>query len=137
MDVLNAMIIRDACRYLLMQHLTAVDREPTDVEAFVGVFADEFIWKRPGTPHMRTPADGRAYIERVQAKRRGKNPHGFLQRHGLTTVCIDSIDEQTAKGVSYALIYTDPQYSGTQPAPMTPPESVVEYRDLFKKTLKG
>jgi ketosteroid isomerase-like protein len=137
MDELQAMLIRDACRHLLMKYSTALDAR--DMDAFFGIFADDVRWERPGAEPLRTLAEVRAYFARLFEQRRAENPpHGYFKRHCFTTVCVEPIDAASAKSLAYALVYSDTKYAGSLPLPMPArPELLVEYRHRFAKTVQG
>jgi ketosteroid isomerase-like protein len=135
MDDLQAMLIRDACRQLLMRYATTLDRR--DMDGFVGVFADELEWKREGEPDLKSHADIREFFRKLYASRDIDRSPGYIKRHNFTTVCIEPVDEHTATGVSYAIVHTDMAFSGRYPAPMALPELVVEYHHVFRKTAQG
>src|SRR5262249_26289319 len=116
-DDLQAAVIRDACRHLLMRYATAVDRR--DMDTLVTAFADEFVWKREGATPLRSHADIRAYFGGLYASR-----GTYIKRHNLTTVCIEPVDEENARGIAYAVVFTDYKFNGSYPAPMSLAELV-------------
>lgn len=134
MDELKTMLIRDACRQLLMRYARAVDTQ--DIDLFLTVYAEECEWKRQGKPPMRNHADIREFFKQIWAKY-DATPHGVPKRHNFTTVCIEPVDEETATGTAYAIVYTAFNFAGAHPAPMPVPEFVMEYHHVFKKTAKG
>jgi ketosteroid isomerase-like protein len=130
MDELQTLLIRDACRQLLMRYATTLDAR--DMDGFVDVFAEDLVWKRAGLEDLRSRADIRGFFREIYAKR-----NAYIKRHNFTTVCIEPVDEHTATGISYAVVFTDYNFSGNYPSPMLPPELMMEYHHVFKKTPQG
>lgn len=128
-------VIEAACRRLLMRYATAVDRK--DYDLYLTVFDAGAVWRRPGQPPLVGVEEIRRYFDVIEAKRRTpEHPDGHVQRHLFTTVHIDIIDADTARGISYALVYRD-ETPPEGPSTMREPELLVEYDHLFRRTEKG
>lgn len=61
----------------------------------------------------------------------------MFTRHVITNMLVDVVDESSATGVAYAVVFRDRDHGGDGPAPMRAPEAVVEYRDEFRRTAEG
>jgi ketosteroid isomerase-like protein len=129
------MLIESSCRRLLMRYATSVDRK--DYDTYMSVFAPEAIWRRPGQPPLTGAVQIRKFFDLLDAQRRtAERPTGHLHRHLFTTVHIDVLDANTARGIAYALVFREENPQGG-PASMRPPEMLVQYDDLFRKTADG
>jgi ketosteroid isomerase-like protein len=135
MDELQTLLIRDACRHLLMQYATLLDAR--EMDAFVELFDDDLVWNRDDAAPLRSRTELRAHFAELFDKRRAANPRGHSKRHNFTTVCIEPIDAASAKSLAYALVYSDAKYAGELPMPMGDAELLVEYRHAFRKTARG
>ncbi len=131
LDEARTAAVRAACTDVVMRYAISVDHEAWD--DLFGLLSDECVWTRPGGRPMVGPAEARAFFEQTQAQRRATNPHGTLQRHLVTSLCIDVVDERTAEATWYALLFQDHRYDGRLPRPMTEPALVAEYRTSFRR----
>ena len=121
--------IEGACRQLMMRYAAAMDLQ--DWELFLTVFADEFVWTRPGTRPMTTPAQVRAFFENMWRIRREAHPH-YIDVHLITTCSIEVESADRARGYTWCMMYTATEREAGRPAPMPAhPEMIVLYRDVF------
>lgn len=101
-----------------------------DVERFVGLFAPDGVWLRPGSQAMK----GRAAIRATMESR----PAGRVMRHvsGGADAELDSTDSGRATVHSQATIYAG-AHEGELPAVLDGPDKVIEYRDELIRTPEG
>lgn len=90
--------------------------------AFAELFAPDGEWIRPGM-HMH----GREEIFRFMDAR----PAEALTRHVVGSICIDVIDADHARGMSYTTVYRERKFQGRLPVPLAQPEMVVDYHDDY------
>lgn len=115
--------IEQICTGLLSRYAVAVG--DWDFDAFVGVFAEDGIWQRPGSPEMKGHVAIRAFMEK-------NRPPDTICRHVNGTAQIDVVDDDNARGISYTTVYNYENHKGGI-APMGGPDYVVEYRDRFRR----
>ena len=118
--------IQHDCTMLMHRYTVNADHHP---EQFTEVFCDDVVWVRPGM-EMHGREEMQAFID-------ANTGPGSLTRHMITTVDIRVVDENSATGTSYALVFRDDEFGGTLPVPMNTIELVVEYRDEFALTDAG
>ena len=134
-DELAAHLVRSACTDVVMRYATYVDAQAWD-ELFA-LLTDDCVWTRPASDPMVGPAQARAFFEQTRARREAANPHGALQRHNVTSVRVDPIDDANAEATWYAIVFQDDRWDGHLPAPMPMPFLMVEYRTAFRRTERG
>jgi len=119
----NAMLqIEAACIRTLNRYAIAVGER--DHATFASLFTEDGIWQRP----QQKPMNGRAEIKAFMD---GQGPT-TLVRHVNGSVRIDVVDDGEARSISYTTVYNAENFSGGV-APMTGPDYVVEYRDIFRR----
>jgi uncharacterized protein (TIGR02246 family) len=124
---LDLVAIEHACMKLMVGYCVHADHG--DADAFANVFAEDGAWVQGSGQEVRGRDALRAYIK-------GRPPRVFT-RHVITNMLVDVISDQAATGVAYAVVFRDRDYGGDGPAPMPAPETVVEYRDEFRRTPEG
>lgn len=136
MDEREELRIEAACHRLLMRYATSVDRK--DYDRYLAVFAPDIIWRRPDQPPLVGVDEIRKYFETIERKRRSlEHPEGHTQRHLFTTVDIEVLNADSARGISYALVYRDETPPDGGPSTMREPELLVEYDHVFRRTDAG
>ena len=123
------MLIEHACMKLQRQYGVFADRG--DVEGFTNLFAPDGSVAVPEAPPFVGHDAIRASIEALTAM-------GVTMRHVLTNNVVDVVDETTATGVSYLVVYNstaEADESGQRP--VAPPATVGEYADTFRRTAEG
>ncbi|MGC5340718.1 hypothetical protein ACPXBC_29515, partial [Escherichia coli] len=76
---------------------------------------------------MHGHAQMREFLNSELERMKRDNPHGHLTRHLYTTVYIEAIDHQSARGKASAFVYRDERFDGRLPAPMSAPEVIAAY----------
>ncbi len=122
MDRLDRIEIELACHRIINRYAVAAGEQ--DLDTFVGLFAEDGVWTRPGMV-MTGRAQMRAFMEQPEL------PKVF--RHVNGTAVIDVIDIDHAKGISYTGVYNAPAGHKDGPIPMHGPDYIVEYRDQYKR----
>jgi hypothetical protein len=126
---LERMLIEHACMKLQRQYGVFADHG--DVEGFTNLFAPDGSVAVPEAP----PFVGH---EAIRASIKALGDQEVTMRHVLTNNVVDAIDDESAEGVSYLVVYnsTAPvDARGTRP--VEPPATVGEYRDRFRRTPQG
>lgn len=127
--------IESACRSLMHRYCGAMDLH--DVDGMLQAFAEDAKWVRPRMRPMRGHDDMRAFFESFRGARFTKNPR-YLDLHLITTCFIEAESAVRARGATWAMMYSDPEYDGQGPAVMPDrPEMIVLYRDVFEKRPDG
>ena len=117
--------IEQDCLKLIATYAIAADSH--DAERFVGIFAEDGQWIRP-----KASIAGHAALRAFMLQR----PRSVLSRHVSTNALVDVTGPDTARGISYAIVYKHEGHEGGE-APLDGPESIVEYRDEFIRTPDG
>jgi uncharacterized protein (TIGR02246 family) len=117
--------IEQDCLKLIAIYAMAADHH--DAEAFVGIFTEDGEWIRP-----KVSLKGHAALRDFMAKR----PRDVLSRHIATNAVVTVTGPDAARGLSYATVYRHDGHAGGE-APLTGPESIVEYHDDFVRTAAG
>jgi hypothetical protein len=120
----EALAIEHACAKLYHRLGIAAD---SGLEGFIDCFSSDVVWTRP-TMVLRGHDEVRGFLAEERAR-----TAGHLTRHLYTTIVIDVVDRDNARGRAYAVIYRAEEFDGTMPAPMAQPEHVVDYRTEFRK----
>ena len=129
MTEVERMLAEHACQKLQAQYGVFADRG--DVEGFTQLFAEDGSVAVPEAPAFVGQDAIRASIQALKDQ-------GVTMRHVLTNNVVDVIDDTTAEGVSYLVVFnsTGPvDARGTRP--VEPPATVGEYRDTFRRTAEG
>jgi hypothetical protein len=116
--------IEQACAKLYHRMGLAAD---TNLLDFLELFTTDIVWTRPSMT-MHGHDEVRAFLA---AETERTAPH--LTRHLYTTIVIDVIDADNAKGRAYATIYRNENAGDGRPAPMQLPELVVDYHTSFAR----
>ncbi|MEM6627779.1 MAG: nuclear transport factor 2 family protein [Pseudomonadota bacterium] len=127
MDENSRQLIQNACIELSTKFAFHVDHG--DAEAVAALFAQDGVFSREGA--LLEGAEGVLNA----LKRR---PPTRVTRHVCTNILVDVVDENTATGNTYFLLYEgeDPDQSGAA-LPLTTPVTVGEYQDQFVRTEQG
>jgi hypothetical protein len=114
--------IEQACARLVTAFHVHVDAFEHD--AVIELFAPDAVWIHPMAGPLRGHAAFKAYLYSKSTK-----PTAM---HVTTNILIEVIDENNAKGRAYYSFYYDGE--GRNPAPLTGPMAVGQYRDEFVRT---
>lgn len=117
--------IEQDCLKLIAAYAIAADQH--DTERFVGIFTEDAQWIRP-----KATVIGHDALRAFMLQR----PRSVLSRHVSTNALVDVTGPDTARGISYATVYRQDDHPGGE-APLTGPESIVEYHDEFVRTPAG
>jgi len=117
--------IEQACARLVTAFHVHIDAFEHD--EVLNLFADDATWIHP----MAGPLHGRAAFKGYLDSKSRKP----TAQHITTNILIDVIDENRAKGRCYYTFYYDGE--GRDPAPLTGPMAVGQYRDEFVRTPAG
>ena len=123
------MAIEHACMKLQRQYGVFADRG--DIEGFTHLFAPDGSVAVPEAPPFVGHDAIRASITALTAQ-------GVTMRHVLTNNLVDVVDDSTATGVSYLVVYNStaaPDANGQRP--VAPPATVGEFADAFCRTADG
>ena len=115
--------IEQICLGILNPYAVAVG--DWDFDTFVGLFTEDAVWQRPGSPEMKGHAPIRAFMVK-------NRPADTICRHVNGTAQIDVLDDDNATGISYTTVYNYENHKGGI-APMKGPDYIVEYRDKFRR----
>jgi ketosteroid isomerase-like protein len=119
--------IRRRCERLAVEFAHAVDHR--DIDAVPAVFTDNAVFERKGERLV-----GRAAIMAAQRTR----PTGVVTRHLCTTIKVDVVDADHARGVVYFLLFRhDGDEPPVGPVPMPTPATLGEYHDDYVRTAQG
>lgn len=125
MNERDRLAIEQACARLATAFHVHIDAFEHD--AVMGLFAPDAVWVHPMAGTLRGHADFRAYLDSKSTK-----PTAM---HVTTNILIEVVDENRAKGRVYYTFYYDGE--GRDPAPLTGPMAVGQYRDEYVRTADG
>ena len=129
MTDLERMLIEHACMKLQRQYGVFADRG--DIEGFTQLFAPDGSVAVPEAPPFVGHDAIRGSIEALTAL-------GVTMRHVLTNTIVDVVDETSATGVSYLVVYNSTaEADDSGQRPVAPPATVGEYADTFRRTDDG
>lgn len=112
-----------ACMLLIGRYAHAADGRDND--AFVSLFAPDGEWVRLDGTHRMC---GRGEIRKFLEEHRGPG----RSRHVSGSIDIQVVSPDRAKGLSYTIVYRDPNWKGSGLANFERlPDAVVEYHDDF------
>lgn len=120
MDDVSRMLAEHACQRLVHSYANFIDAY--DYDRFMGLWAEDAEWVIYGKPSR-----GHAAIRATLAAR----PDKSVVRHLMSNVVVDLTGPDRAEGRCYAVAYRADGWLGTQPAPLTLPRFLVDYRDRF------
>lgn len=128
MDDVTRMLIEYQCAKLSDLYCKYLDHR--DPEAFANLYTEDAVYKPAIQP---VPIVGRdnilSWFHNYPAAR-------FL-RHLATNKLVDVIDENTAKGTSYAVTFREPNPKEGEISSRSSPRAVVEYVDTYRRTEDG
>lgn len=128
MDDLARLVIENECQKLATLYCTHLDH--LNPEAFANLFAEDALYKPAVEPE---PIAGRAAIlEWIY-----RYPKARLGRHLSTNQIVEVIDENNAKGSSYAVVFREPNPQPDVLSDRVTPRSMVEYTDTYRRTPEG
>ena len=113
-----------ACENLVLDY--AYYRDRPDADGVAALFTEDATFTLSGDVWK-----GREAIR----KRIAAGVGGPVFRHMMSTIRIERVDASTAKGVSYATVYSAP--AGELPRPVKDFAALGEYHDVFKKAADG
>ncbi|MDB5392844.1 MAG: hypothetical protein JWM91_350 [Rhodospirillales bacterium] len=116
--------IEQACARLVTAFHVHIDAFEHD--AVLALFAEDATWIHPMAGKLQGHNEFKAYLDSKSTQ-----PTAM---HITTNILIDVIDENHAKGRAYYSFYYDGE--GRNPAPITGPMAVGQYRDEFVRTGK-
>jgi hypothetical protein len=122
MDRLDALEMQVACTDVVNRYAQAVNDH--DVEAFVGMFAPDGVWARPGMV-MQGREEIRAFISRMFVP-------GRPVRHVNGGAVIDPLGPSEARVRSITCVFDTDQFVNGQ-ALMKSPAYLAEYDDRIRK----
>ena len=122
MELIERIEAERACAEVIVRYAIAVNE--WDLDAFVGLFAEDGVWERPSSP----PMCGRAAIRAFMVSQ----PTERVLRHVNGGLLVEVLDERTATAWSQTTVYESPP-AESLPAPLSGPDMVVEYRDRLSK----
>jgi len=122
MDRMTEMSIKMACADLVTRYSMAFNR--WDLDAFVGLFTEDAVWRRPVNAPLIGQAEIRAFMEAL--------PQEQVARHLNGASWAEVVDDDHAQGWSQTVVY---QTEGTRttPARLQLPTMVVEYVDEYTR----
>jgi hypothetical protein len=114
------------CSQLVLTYCWAFDHFLVD--PFVNVFSDSGSWNRP---------TGDTFHGLIQIRESFlKRNLDITYRHICSNILIHPIDENHARGVSLATVFTAPKVID-QPAKLELPGTIVEYEDEYIRSKEG
>lgn len=120
MDDVSRMLAEHACQRLTHAYANFIDTY--DYDRFMGLWAEDGEWVIYGNL-----SHGHAAIRATLDAR----PSDAVVRHLVANVVIDVTAPDRAEGRCYAVAYRADGYLGVQPAPLSLPRFLVDYRDAF------
>lgn len=127
MNDLDRLAIEHACTKLMVGYCVHADHGQAD--EFAALFAEDGVWVQGSGKEIR----GRTALHDYIVGRPGHT----VTRHVIANLLVDVVSADAATGVAYAVVFRDRDHRGDGPAPMRPPDGVVEYRDEFARTGEG
>lgn len=123
------MQIERACERLVYAYCHVIDHG--EAARVADLFAPDGVWRSTEAARNGRPAIAAAFQARQDNTSR-------ISRHVCSTVLIDVIDADAARGLTYVTLYRHDGRSGRAAAPLDElPEIVGEYRDTFVRTPEG
>jgi len=124
---IEQLLIERACSRLVITYCTAADHH--DVDAFLGIFADDARWHQ---------ADGSVFVGHAQIREyfvgRPKSP---VRSHICSNILIEVLDTESARGTSMATVLrAGPAGADGTPGTMKP-HAVLEYEDQYERQADG
>lgn len=124
---LEQLLIERACSRLVITYCTASDNH--DLDAFLGIFAQDARWHQP---------DGSVFLGHAQIRDyfvgRPKTP---VRSHLCSNILIEVLDTESARGTSMATVLrAAPADSNGTPGRMAP-HAVLEYEDQYERQPGG
>lgn len=128
MDDISRMLIEHQCGKLADLYCKYLDHK--DPEAFADLYTEDAVYKPAIQP---VPIVGRDRIlEWIRAY-----PSSRMVRHVSTNQIVEVIDQNSAKGTSYAITFREPNPQEGEVSTRTAPRAVVEYVDTYRRTADG
>lgn len=121
----DRLMIEQACMRLATAFHVHIDAFEHD--AVLGLFAEDAVWVHPMVGTLRGHAEIKAYLD-------GKTRKPTAM-HITSNILIEVADENHAKGRVYYTFYYDGE--GRDPAPLSGPMAVGQYRDEYVRTDAG
>lgn len=128
MDDITRMLIEYECRKLSDLYCRYLDHK--DPDAFANLYTEDAVYKPAIQPD---PIVGRTNI----LEWFHKYPTTRLVRHLATNKLVEVIDENNAKGTSYAVTFREPDPKDGRISVRASPRAVVEYTDTYRRTDDG
>jgi hypothetical protein len=125
MDDLERMLAEHACQRLVYSYANLLDAYEYD--RFMELWADDGEWVVYGKSSRGSEA-----IRATLAAR----PSRSIVRHLVSNLVVDVESPDRASGRCYAIAYRADGFLGVQPAPLTLPRFLVDYRDEFVRDPK-
>jgi uncharacterized protein (TIGR02246 family) len=124
---IEQLLIERACSRLVITYCTAADHH--DVDAFLGIFADDARWHQ---------ADGSVFVGHAQIREyfvgRPRTP---VRSHICSNILIEVLDAESARGTSMATVLRVGS-AGEDGAPgRMAPHAVLEYEDQYERQPDG
>lgn len=128
MDAITRMLIEHECRKLSDLYCKHLDhRSP---EEFANLYAEDAVYKPAVQPDPIVSREKiLAWFHTYPATR--------MVRHLSTNQVVEVIDENNAKGTSYAITFREPDPQEGKISSQSTPRAVVEYVDTYKRTDDG
>jgi hypothetical protein len=127
-DDVQRLSIESECIKLANLYCWYLDRP--DSAGFASIYTEDAIYKPAIEP---VPIVGRAAILAwIEAY-----PKDRLGRHISTNQIVEVIDEDNASGVSYAIVFREPEPQDDAISTRVIPRSVLEYVDSYRRTTEG
>lgn len=128
-DPVERLLIEHACERLVYEYCHVIDHG--EAARVAELFAADGVWRSPDVAREGRPAIAAAFQTR-------QDNTGRISRHVCSTVLIDVVDADTARGLTYVTLYRHDGPAGRRAAPLDGlPEIVGEYRDTFVRTPEG
>ncbi|MBN9675680.1 nuclear transport factor 2 family protein [Salipiger bermudensis] len=128
MDPVQRMLIEHECAKLTVLYCRHLDH--LDPDAFAAIYTEDAVYKPAVEP---VPIEGRAAIRDWI----GRYPKDRLGRHVATNQIVEVIDEDSATGSSYAIVFREPAPREGVISDRVTPRSLVEYSDSYRRTAEG
>jgi hypothetical protein len=117
------------CSDLIAKYVTGIDEK--DWATVGSVFAAHAIFTRTNMEPLVGLENIAHYFAGVEAERRARGAN-HETRHLITTSAIRCIDARHAEGVSYVLLFRDPDHHDGVVSALRNPEILIEYLDHFE-----
>ncbi len=125
----ECLLIERECERLVTTYCHYVDHG--QARRIADLFTSDGVWTAPGVVTMT----GTEELQKGLGEREARTDR--RSRHVCNNLLLDVLDEDTAEGVVYLVLYRHDGGDDEKPAPVESPLMIGEYRDRFARTSEG